>query len=484
MALIFFEGFETNGAAFWNDATGFDETSIVYAGSHSWGFTETTDYHIIGDTHEIWFDFYWRSTTVSANFHHIASFMATSFLIAGLRVNTSGKLTIYNGTTLIATGTTTLSSGVWYHIAIHILRDSTSGIFDVELNGNSEIDFAGDTGSNDFNRLRFGSGNAGITDYYDNISAYDAAPGAPLVADFSGTPLSGPVPLDVDFTDLSTGSVIAWDWDFGDAYSAFSQNPSHLYSSIGIFTVALTAADVTSSDTETKIDYIEVLGPPIADFSGTPLSGTAPLSVAFTDLSTNSPTAWTWDFGDGTSATTQNPTHIYNYVGVYTVTLIASSSAGIDSETKIAYITVTAVAEVGPAEIENCDIDTGGLSTGLRVADVAIARDNNLGSLVIDASAELRVKDNAYSTLTNNGTLTSLAGDRAAWDTTAFPARHARDISEATGLYHLTSATTQTYTVSNPSTDRAYDVSALTLNELAAVVGTLIADLRAKGLLD
>lgn len=223
--------------------------------------------------------------------------------------------------------------------------------------------------------------------------------------------------------------------------------------------------------------------PPVADFSATPTSGTVALSVDFTDLTTNTPTSWYWDFGDGGSSTSQNPTHVYNYIGTYTVNLTATNALGSDIETKVAYITVTAVVEYGPAEIENCDVDTGGAAVGLRVADVAIARDNIFGSVTIDASAELRAKDNAYDTLTNNGTLTSLGGDRSAWDTTNFAALHARDIDEATGTYHLVSAVTQTYTISNPSTDRAYDVTGLTLNELAAVVGTLIADLQAKGLL-
>lgn len=307
-------------------------------------------------------------------------------------------------------------------------------------------------------------------------------PSAP-VADFNGVPVNGSAPLAVYFTDLSTNTPASWSWDFGDSGTSTDQNPIHTYTTPGVYTVALTVTNAGGSDTETKTDYITVLGIPVADFSGTPTSGTVSLSVDFTDLSTNSPTAWYWFFGDGFTDTVQNPTHVYTVVGVYTVALTASNLYGDDSETKFSYITVTDIVEVGPAEVENCDIDTGGLAVGLRVADVAIARDNNLGSLVIDASAELRAKDNAYGTLTNNGTLTSLAGDRAAWDTTAFPARHARDIDEATGLYHLVNATTQTYTVSNPSTDRAYDVSALTLNELAAVVGTLISDLIAKGLL-
>jgi len=85
--------------------------------------------------------------------------------------------------------------------------------------------------------------------------------------------------------------------------------------------------------------------PVTADFSGTPLSGYAPLTVQFTDTSTGSPTSWDWDFGDGSSHnTTQNPTHIYTVAGVYTVTLIATSGSGSDTKIKTNYITVNMVA--------------------------------------------------------------------------------------------------------------------------------------------
>ncbi len=81
--------------------------------------------------------------------------------------------------------------------------------------------------------------------------------------------------------------------------------------------------------------------PPIAEFSGTPTSGYAPMNVSFTDLSTNNPTSWNWDFGDGVGTSTQqNPTYIYNNVGTYTVTLTVSNAFGNDSEVKTDYINV------------------------------------------------------------------------------------------------------------------------------------------------
>jgi hypothetical protein len=58
-----------------------------------------------------------------------------------------------------------------------------------------------------------------------------------------------------------------------------------------------------------------------AGFTATPLSGDAPLAVAFTDTTTGGPSTWAWDFGDGGTDTVQNPTHVYVIDGAYDVTL-------------------------------------------------------------------------------------------------------------------------------------------------------------------
>jgi PKD repeat protein len=80
---------------------------------------------------------------------------------------------------------------------------------------------------------------------------------------------------------------------------------------------------------------------PIADFIGDPTSGTAPLTVTFTDLSTNEPTSWNWDFGDGNISSLQNPTNSYESAGVFTVTLTVANAFGSDSRTENGYVVVT-----------------------------------------------------------------------------------------------------------------------------------------------
>jgi PKD repeat protein len=94
------------------------------------------------------------------------------------------------------------------------------------------------------------------------------------------------------------------------------------------------------------INYQQVstIIPPVANFTGTPVSGTYPLAVQFTDYSLNGPTAWSWTFGDGGSSTEKNPLYTYNTAGLYTVTLTDSNSntTSTGSMVKTNYINVTA----------------------------------------------------------------------------------------------------------------------------------------------
>lgn len=81
---------------------------------------------------------------------------------------------------------------------------------------------------------------------------------------------------------------------------------------------------------------------PVANFSAFPTTGTAPLTVQFTDQSTNSPTNWTWDFDNNgtTDSTTQSPSYQYSTVGTYTVKLTVTNSGGTNTVTKTSLITV------------------------------------------------------------------------------------------------------------------------------------------------
>ncbi|WP_330217427.1 PKD domain-containing protein [Methanosphaerula palustris] len=71
--------------------------------------------------------------------------------------------------------------------------------------------------------------------------------------------------------------------------------------------------------------------------------GQAPYSVRFLDQTVGSPTAWKWDFGDGTTSTEQNPTHIYNQTGAYNVVLTASNDETSDTCTQYRCVIVNTV---------------------------------------------------------------------------------------------------------------------------------------------
>lgn len=79
---------------------------------------------------------------------------------------------------------------------------------------------------------------------------------------------------------------------------------------------------------------ITVAVPPVASFTKSASSGNAPFLVNFTDTSTGPPTSWSWNFGDGTASTAQNPSHNYTTAGNYTVTLTASNIAGSNSSSQ------------------------------------------------------------------------------------------------------------------------------------------------------
>ena len=348
--------------------------------------------------------------------------------------------------------------------------------------------------------------NAYGTDFEIKIGYINVSTIIPPAANFTATPTSGDKPLNVSFTDLSTGSPTSWFWEFGDGYNSTGQNPVHIYTIEGTYSVKLTVSNAVSSDNTTKYSYItvnagscicsepglkgyyynnkdftgtpveetagrlrlsdnqgyslygyssdildwpqDILGktntfsvifegylviseddtytfnltsddgsrlwidntddsstplidnwgihqpqseyaaiyltagyhpvkikmyensgaaviylkwrnsssaedfvtsfcaedscsPPAADFTVDVTSGSAPLTVIFTDNSTGNPTSWLWNFGDGTNSTEQNPSHTYSNTGLYDVSLKASNSNGFDYENKTDYITVT-----------------------------------------------------------------------------------------------------------------------------------------------
>jgi PKD repeat protein len=188
--------------------------------------------------------------------------------------------------------------------------------------------------------------------------------------------------LSVAFTDLSTGSPTAWQWDFENdgIVDSTLQNPTWIYATPGTYSVKLTAFNQYGADAEVKIAYVNVTTPPpptppVADFVGLPLTGAAPLLVQFTDLSTNTPTSWQWDFeNDGiVDSIAQNPQWTYTNSGTYSVKLTVFNDDGSDFLVKTAYVTVTgAPAECPlPSSVEDPDtIDLWHFDEGIGATEI------------------------------------------------------------------------------------------------------------------
>jgi outer membrane protein assembly factor BamB len=177
-----------------------------------------------------------------------------------------------------------------------------------------------------------------------SVYAIGTLPLDPPVADFTANATAGKAPLDVEFTDTSTGVVTTRSWDFGDGTTTWANETlqvTHTYLYPGTFTVSLAAGNIDAQDTKIRTDYIQVSPsgrPPAAWFSASPMSGYGPLEVRFTDRTKGTPTAWRWDFGDGNTSTEQNPVHTYATPGTYTPVLRAFNPGGSSVYTSFVWI--------------------------------------------------------------------------------------------------------------------------------------------------
>jgi len=156
----------------------------------------------------------------------------------------------------------------------------------------------------------------------------------PPVASFNANKTEGTAPLTVEFTDTSTHRPTGWNWNFGDGNTSTVQNPVYTFSGVGTYKVTLVATngDGSSDEKSMNIKVNRVPTPPVANFAANPTVGTAPLTVKFTDTSTNSPTSWKWNFGDGQTSTVRIPEHTFSGEGTYKVTLIATNGDGPSAE--------------------------------------------------------------------------------------------------------------------------------------------------------
>lgn len=153
--------------------------------------------------------------------------------------------------------------------------------------------------------------------------------------DFTGAPCEGQA---VDFTDLTQGggggNIVEWHWNFGDPTTGVNntsaiQNPSHIFSAPGQYTVTLISL-TTNGCSDTISREIEISGKPMVDFTMQNSCQNTVIQFEPNPAVMNIPaiSTWHWDFGDGGNSTLQSPPHIYATSGIFYVTLTAEDSTG------------------------------------------------------------------------------------------------------------------------------------------------------------
>jgi len=245
-------------------------------------------------------------------------------------ISTSGaEVKVYNKTTLIATyRTPTTGTGRYWQV---FNVDGITGAI-TSINSIADGPQSSSASESPIEPVKYPEKNAGTT----NLQ-------------FMCPPESDSTLEHVPFMSSTVDPILTWIWNFGDGTSnATAQNPSHTYTHAGIYTVTLTVANTNRTSTETKVNYITVTSPPVANFTATPTSGIAPLNVQFTDASANFPTGWNWSFGDGALSSAQNPAHAYANAGTYTVALNVTNAGGSNITVRQNYITVTHPEPVKP----------------------------------------------------------------------------------------------------------------------------------------
>ncbi len=122
-------------------------------------------------------------------------------------------------------------------------------------------------------------------------------------------------------------------------------------------------------------DIVDASGAPTANFTASPTVGTAPVATTFIDRSTGVPTAWIWDFGDGSTSTVARPTHTYTTAGIYSVTLTVTNATGTATTTQPNLVNVavnppllnakfsgTPTSGAAPLPVQFTDASVGGVT--------------------------------------------------------------------------------------------------------------------------
>jgi PKD repeat protein len=215
------------------------------------------------------------------------------------------------------------------------------------------------------------------------------------VAFATATPASGTAPLSVNFSGSQSydqdGSIVAYQWNFGDGSTGSGVNVAHTYVA-GTYTATLTVTDNTGL-TDSHSVTITASAPnivPTAVVSATPTSGTAPLTVSFNGSGSydadGSIASYQWNFGDGTTGSGATASHTYSAAGTYTATLTVTDNRGATASKSV-------VIAVQP-----------NASTVVRVASISLSVINVTGGKKVQATVTITdPSNNTISGATVNG---------------------------------------------------------------------------------
>jgi len=148
--------------------------------------------------------------------------------------------------------------------------------------------------------------------------------------DFSFTSIEGCLPLEVTFTNETLyADSTTYFWDFGDGNTSTETNPVHIYDQSGVYTISLQASNELGVVMERQVDIVVDLDQgPLSEFRIRLAQAYLPGQEITIFNQSQRAEFYYWDFGDGTTSTEEEPTHIYNEVGEYDIMLITSNSIG------------------------------------------------------------------------------------------------------------------------------------------------------------
>ncbi|WP_242528046.1 PKD domain-containing protein [Allomuricauda sp. CAU 1633] len=206
----------------------------------------------------------------------------------------------------------------------------------------------------------------GLTDT-DIVTVTVSTNEAPMAV-ATATPETGTAPLEVAFTGSGSTDdvgIVSYAWDFTDGGTSIEMNPTYTFITAGTYDVELTVTD-GSGLTDTDIVTIQVteLGgnqAPEAVASAIPLSGVAPLEVAFTGSNStddNGVVSYAWDFMDGGTSDVADPTHTFDAPGTYDVELTVTDGEGL-FDTVLISINVTAPNNEAPVAVATATPESG-----------------------------------------------------------------------------------------------------------------------------